>query len=137
MAAINVLCGAGRRKLQAKKTARHIHIYLFVLTVLFVVAGCGGGAGTPGAAAYVSPDLNRSVTLSWEAPTENMDGTALVNLDGYKIYYGSSSGSYSTSVDVGNLTTYQINVPDGLQYFVVVAYNSSAEESFFGNEVSG
>jgi hypothetical protein len=71
------------------------------------------------------------------APIANMDGSALVNLDGYKIYYGSSSENYSTIIDVGNQTTYQVDVPAGLQYFVVVAYNTSAEESYFCDEVTG
>ncbi|MDH3432879.1 MAG: putative Ig domain-containing protein, partial [Gammaproteobacteria bacterium] len=35
-----------------------------------------------------------SVTLSWIAPTQNEDGTALTDLAGYKIYWGTTSGSY-------------------------------------------
>jgi hypothetical protein len=31
-------------------------------------------------------------TLSWTAPDENTDGTPLINLAGYRIYYGTSRG---------------------------------------------
>src|SRR5262249_7173953 len=29
-----------------------------------------------------------AVTVSWQAPTDNTNGTALTNLRGYKLYYG-------------------------------------------------
>src|SRR5262249_30447454 len=50
---------------------------------------------------------NGTATLSWNAPTTNADGTALADLAGYKISYGFAPGNYSTTVDVGNVTTYQ------------------------------
>src|SRR5579862_2846097 len=34
------------------------------------------------------PGSTGTVTLSWDAPTENSNGTPLVNLGGYKVYYG-------------------------------------------------
>ena len=56
---------------------------------------------------------------------------------GYKIYFGTGSGNYSSSVDVGNVTTctltgFQSGV---LYYFAATAYNASAE-SEFSSEVS-
>ena len=54
-------------------------------------------------------------TLSWDPPSINADGTTLTDLAGYKIYYGTSSGNYSQSIDVGNVTTYSVNnLTDGL-----------------------
>ena len=79
------------------------------------------------------------MTLSWEAPTQNADGSALQDLKGYKIHYGSASTDYSESVEVANpgLTTYVVqNLPAGTYYFAVTAYNSAGQESFFSGQVS-
>ncbi len=40
-----------------------------------------------------------SVTLNWTAPTQNEDGTTLTDLDGYKIYWGTTPGSYPELCD--------------------------------------
>lgn len=79
------------------------------------------------------------VTLSWDAPTTNADGTPLTDLAGYKIYYGTSSGAYSTAIKVGNITKYMAyNLENGVvYYFAVTAYDMSGKESKFSNEVSG
>jgi hypothetical protein len=74
----------------------------------------------------------RSLTLSWLPPTQNEDGTPLTNLAGYRIRYGSSSGSYSTTISVANpgLATYVVEglVPSRY-YFVIASYNSLGVES--------
>jgi len=76
--------------------------------------------------------------LFWDPPTTNADGTPLTDLAGYKLYYGTTSGNYSNSIDVGNVTTFQINnLTDGLTYyFAATAYDTSGNESSFSNEVS-
>ncbi len=78
------------------------------------------------------------VTLSWDAPTTNEDGTPLSDLAGYIVYYGTSSGNYTTNINVGNVTTYQItNLADGLTYyFAVTAYDTVANQSSYSTEVS-
>ncbi len=84
-----------------------------------------------------SPPPTFSVTLSWDPPTTNTDGTPLTDLAGYRVYYGNSPGSYSYSIDVGNVTTFTLsNLTSGTYYFAVTAYNSSGIESGFSNEVS-
>ena len=73
-----------------------------------------------------------SATLSWAAPTQNVDGSAITNLSGYRIYYGTSSGSLGTMVQVSNpgISTYVVdNLPSGTWYFAVTAYNSAGAES--------
>jgi|GEM_PF-5829091 len=77
-------------------------------------------------------------TLSWNAPTTNADGTLLTDLEGYRVYYGTSSHNYSQDIDVGNVTTYTItNLVSGVTYyFAVTAYDTSGNESNFSNEVS-
>lgn len=80
-----------------------------------------------------------TVTLSWEAPTENSDGSALVDLKGYKVHYGAASKRYSDTIKVSNagLTTYVVqNLPAGTYYFAVSAYDSAGRESRLSGEVS-
>ena len=80
-----------------------------------------------------------SVTLSWQSPTFNADGSLLTNLAGYRVYYGTSSGSYSRTVQVPNKSMTSV-VIEGLAparwYFAVKAYNSSGIESAFSAQVS-
>jgi Putative Ig domain len=82
---------------------------------------------------------SNTVTLSWQAPTENSDGSALMDLKGYKVHYGSASKTYSDIIQVANagLTTYVVqNLPTGTYYFAVTAYNTSGKESSLSGEVS-
>jgi hypothetical protein len=73
-----------------------------------------------------------SATLSWSAPTQREDGSALVNLAGYRIRYGNSPGSYPNQLQIGNpgITSCVIeNLPPGTYYFVATAYDSGGVES--------
>lgn len=85
-----------------------------------------------------SSDAN-AITVSWEAPSDNTNGSPLTNLSGYKIYYGEASKDYSSTIKVSNpgLTTYVVeNLPPGQYYFAVTAYNALGEESDFSPELS-
>ncbi len=80
-----------------------------------------------------------TVTLSWQPPTENTDGSPLMNLAGYNIHYGTQSQDYTSTVKVSNpgLTTYVLqSLPKGTYYFAVTAYNSSGVEGEYSPEVS-
>jgi hypothetical protein len=85
------------------------------------------------------PSTVGNATLSWTPPTQNTDGSALTNLAGYRIYYGTSASSLTKSVQVSSagITTYVI---EGLQpstyYFTVRAYNAAGTESANSNVVS-
>ena len=80
-----------------------------------------------------------SILLSWQAPAANEDGTPLVDLGGYRIYYGRQSGRYDGEVDVDNpgLTSYLIEgrVP-GTYYIAASSYNSAGVESDLSNEIT-
>jgi len=83
--------------------------------------------------------MSNTVTLSWEAPTENADGSSLMDLKGYKVHYGPTSKGYSDVIQVANpgLTTYVVqNLPTGKYYFAVTAYNATGKESSLSGEVS-
>jgi hypothetical protein len=70
------------------------------------------------------------VTVAWDPNPEP-------EVAGYKIYYGTTPGSYAASVNVGNITS---TVVSGLEagityYFAAVAYDSQGSESGFSNEI--
>jgi len=96
------------------------------LPAFTIVVEGEGGATTPPASGG-----SGSATLSWQPPTTNTNGSAIGNLAGYTIYYGTNPNSYS-SVKVANpgLTSYTVsNLPAGSYSFTVVAYNSAGESS--------
>lgn len=78
------------------------------------------------------------VTLTWDAPTTNADGTPLTDLAGYKIYTSKAPGVYTEpAIDVGNVTTKTLtNFCEGIYYFVATAYDVDGNESVYSNEVS-
>jgi hypothetical protein len=80
-----------------------------------------------------------TATLAWAAPQANADGTALTDLAGFRVYYGTSHGVYSQSVTISSPTTlrYTIqNLSAGTYYMVVKAFDTSNIESAASTEVS-
>lgn len=81
----------------------------------------------------VPDDEFTSLTISWEAPLTNEDGTELTNLAGYNIYYTSSSSEESYTVTINNpsVTKYVIdNMSIGSTYsFTMTAFNLVGSES--------
>ena len=78
-----------------------------------------------------------SMMLSWEPPTENEDGTALDNLAGYKLYYGTTSGNYTRQVRINTpgLSSYVIeNLLPDTYYVVATSFTTSGVESRYSNE---
>ena len=73
-----------------------------------------------------------AVTISWLPPTENVSGTALTNLAGYRIYYGTSASSLTQVVNITNpgLATYVLSdLPAATWYFALTSVNSNGVES--------
>lgn len=87
-----------------KKSNRRVCI--FTLVVFLALASYGFAA-----------------TLMWDPNTEAVDG--------YRLYYGTSSTSLTNSIDVGNTTQYTIDSLPLTErteyYFSVSAYNSTGE----------
>jgi hypothetical protein len=71
------------------------------------------------------------VALEWEPNTEP-------ELAGYMVYRGTSSGNYTSSIDVGNTTTCTISGLDEgkTYYFAATAYDADKNESGYSNEIS-
>ncbi|MGD8523304.1 MAG: fibronectin type III domain-containing protein [Desulfobacterales bacterium] len=70
------------------------------------------------------------VSLAWDANSEP-------DLDGYKVYYGTSSRNYTASVDVGNTTEYTLTgLTEGTTYyFAATAYDTLNNESSYSAEI--
>ena len=106
-----------------------------------LLAACGGGDGQatdstptgPTSAPAPSPSTGSgSAKLSWAAPKTNADGTTLTDLAGYRIYYGTTSGSYSKSVTIADpwATTYTVdNLSASTYFFVIRAFDRGGIES--------
>ena len=68
--------------------------------------GCAGGGADDGAndgIPYSGPLYSLSVT--WDPPAQNEDGSPVEDLEGYKVYFGQEPGRYSRVQDVGNANT--------------------------------
>ena len=72
-----------------------------------------------------------SVTLAWNP-------SASSGIAGYRLHYGTSSGTYPNVIDVGNTITATVSRLTAGQtyYFVATAYNTVGLESLPSNEVS-
>ncbi len=103
-----------------------------VISISLLLYGCGG-IETPAVEVPTG-----SVTLAWEAPTVNEDGSPITDLAGYRVYYGETSQAYTDVVNVGNSTGASIGgLPIGIPlYFSVTAYDLSGNQSTFSSEVS-
>ena len=137
-------------------TIRSLSVSFVSFMVIVCLAGCGSGSAVSsadypaaGGSGSESPTGNSPAEnpggsaaptgvakLSWDAPT-NADGTPLAGVAGFKVYYGTSSKSYSSYVYVGMATTYSIEgLLPGTYFFTVTTIDSSGNESSFSNEAS-
>ncbi len=91
------------------------------------------GATLPAFSITVGSAANGTVALTWTAPTQNTDGSALTDLAGYTIYYGTSSGNLNNSVSVNSAakTSYTVSglAVGATYYFAISAVNSSGVAS--------
>ncbi|HTM30222.1 MAG TPA: hypothetical protein VL263_02905 [Vicinamibacterales bacterium] len=69
------------------------------------------------------------VTASWDANSDPYTA-------GYRVYYGTASGTYQWSVDVGSQTSAPMNLSTGNYFFAVRAYNGSYEYGPQSSEVT-
>jgi hypothetical protein len=98
--------------------------------------------GTISATTVLTVTEGVALSLTWDAPTTNTDGSSLnpaTDLSLYKIYYGTASLAYTTVVNVTNPGTTTIsqtlNLSPGTYYFAVTTVDASGQESSYSNEV--
>ena len=78
-----------------------------------------------------------SVTLNWQPPSQNTDGSPLTDLAGYRLYFGKSSRQYNNEITIDNpgLTTYVVdNLSPDTYYFAATAVNAEGMESAYSGE---
>jgi len=117
---------------------RHLGLLLFCV-VLVACGGNGGSAGPPAVTGVSSNPGSVSTTLSWSIPLEREDGSALVNLAGFQIYFGKQSGQYDRMIILDNpsLSRYVVEGLDQDTYFFVIdAYAVDGATSLHSNEVA-
>ena len=120
-------------QLQGTPSAADLGVYEGI-----VISATDGAAETSLDAFNITVDAVAagSATLTWLPPTENTDGTPLTDLAGFKIYYGTEEGVYTSSLTVDNpgLTAYVVeNLGPATYYFVATAFNADGVESAASN----
>src|SRR5262245_35626022 len=73
----------------------------------------------------------QAVNLAWDASTDT-------TVTGYVVKWGTRAGNYTSTIDVGNRTTWTVSglTPEQKYYFVVTSYAASGLSSVPSNEVS-
>ncbi len=73
-----------------------------------------------------------TVNLAWSAPTEGPVPA------GYLVYYGTSSHTYGSVINAGNVTTFAIDelAAGNTYYFAVTSYDDVGTQSGYSNEVN-
>jgi hypothetical protein len=91
-----------------------------------------GGSSSSSSSSSGETSSTSAVTISWSAPIYNTNGSALTNLAGYNIYYGTNSTSLSGKISlntVGLLSYVISDLSSGTWYFAVTSVNSAGVES--------
>jgi len=141
-----------------KSTLQSIRNTLLVTSIVVTqLVACGGGGGSdviessstessvPESSSTESSVPESSVVgsfnLSWTAPTTRSDGNplSLADIDGFRIYYGKSKGSYPNRADVkdGSAQSAVVeNVPVGSYYVVMTTYDVNGLESSYSSAIT-
>ena len=104
----------------------------YISLIITILTGCGGVPN-------IGPPTNAtgSVSLAWDAPTMYVDGAPATGLVGFKVYYGTASGTYTHIIDVGTVPRCTVNfLSHTTYYFAITAYDSSGIESDYSAELS-
>ncbi len=107
--------------------------------ILITVSDNDVTSSLPSFSITVVQQASGSATLSWVAPTTNDDGSALTNLSGFRIYYGTATATYTETVQIDNpgmLTHVVENLSPDTYYFATTAFTTTGVESSFSNEAS-
>ena len=102
----------------------YVFLVIMNLLIAFGSGGCGGHRFSAG-------EGKGKIKLTWAANKEP-------DLDGYKLYYGTTPGEYGPGIDVGLVRKLTLGgLIKGQTYYIAVkAYNWSGKESPFSQEIS-
>jgi hypothetical protein len=123
------------------KIVKRLSSLFLVIITTGILAACGGGASTSGDSQNSATTLDGRISLSWAAPSTRSDNSYLpmTELQGYRIYYGTSADDLSMLVDLNDnsITDYSINdLPSGSYVFCVTAYDLDGQESSMSNLIN-
>jgi hypothetical protein len=107
--------------------------------IVITVSDGAASAALPAFNIAVQAIATGSATLSWTPPTQNSDGSPLTDLAGFKLRWGTSAGSYPSSVTINNpgITTYIVeNLTPNTYHFVATAFDTAGNESVYSNPAS-
>ena len=88
-------------------------------------------AALPEFSLQVADTQGGQVTVYWDPPTDNVDGSALTDVAGYRIYYGPGPDRLTTRLEVSNpgVTSAVVdNLSTATWYFAVAAYTRADVE---------
>jgi hypothetical protein len=80
-----------------------------------------------------------SATVTWQPPTQNSDGSALTNLAGFQVDYGTAANALNKTLKVANpaqSSSTVTNLTSGTWYFAVQAYTNSGLQSAVSSVVT-
>jgi hypothetical protein len=123
-------------ELSGTPTAANIGTYS---NITISVSNGTSSASLPAFNITVVAVANGSLTITWNPPTRNTNGSPLTNLAGYYIYYGSSANNLNQSQQIANpgATSYTVgNLAPGTWYLGVVDYNAGGIQSTLSNIAS-
>jgi len=125
---------------------------ILALLLAASLSGCGGSATSDsGVIAAAAQDAGGttgsngtggstgSATISWQAPDTNTNGTALTDLAGYYIHYGTDLANLDQRIKIATvgLSNYVIdNLASGTYYFAMTSYTANGVESALSAIVS-
>ena len=94
---------------------------------------CSGAGGS--AIQMISVSVTGPVQLSWVAPSENVDGSQLIDLAGYRIYFGDSSRAYSDMVELSDAaaTNHILTLASGDYFVAMTALDAEGNEILNGH----
>jgi hypothetical protein len=104
--------------------------------IVISVSDGKSSASLPSFSIAVNQTSNGAAELSWSPPTSNTDGSAITNLAGYHIHYGTQKSNLTQTVAIANpgVASYTVtNLSSGTWYFALSDYNSAGEESALSN----
>ncbi len=89
--------------------------------------------------ASISYAVAGDITVSWVAPAEREDGSAIsmTEIAGYHVYYGDSQGSYAHEVAIDSGSTMSVmlnNLAAGMYYIAVTTVDTDGRESAWSQE---
>lgn len=126
-------------------TAR-VRVSTFRFALVFAVllgtfSGCDDQSSGQAASASAAMSSAQTVSaeLSWTAPSLNTDGTALTNLAGYRVYYGTEATALNSMVQIvgPSVTTCVLtDLSPGIYFFAIKSYNIDGTESDLSGVVS-